>query len=84
MEIKELSFMENLSEEGQDTSAMDNVVGGHGYGHGYGFHGYFPHPYFVKVPDFGKGKGVTKPESAGFFATTAAFAGQGGATFPGR
>ncbi len=67
MEIKELSFLENLSDNGKKTSAMDSVIGGHRYGHSYGydFHGYFSHPIFDKLKDFDFGKikiEVIKPE----------------------
>ena len=49
MEIKELSFMENLSDNDKETSAKDSVTGGHSYG--YDLHGYFSHPLLDKLKD---------------------------------
>lgn len=59
MEIRELSVMENLSDNGKEASTMDSVVGGHGYGYGYGYgHDYFS-KYFNK---FGVEIEIIKPE----------------------
>ena len=56
MEIKELSFMENLSDNGKEIYAKDTVVGGHSYGYSYDFHSYFSHPLLDKLKNFDFGK----------------------------
>ncbi len=69
MEIKELSFLENLSGNDNKTSVMDSVIGGHSYHYShsycYDFNSYFSHPLLDKLKDFDLGKitiKVTKPE----------------------
>lgn len=91
MEIKKLDFMKDLSENGNSensnqASVMDSIIGGHGYGHSYQyvhsyrFHGHFPHPYFVK------GVGVEVPEPKFTIGVDGATAGPpvdgGGTKFP--
>ena len=71
MEIKELSFMENLSDNDKGTSTKDSVVGGHSYhyshsySYSYDFDSYFSHPLLDKLKDFDFGNiviKVTKPK----------------------
>ncbi len=69
MEIKELSFMENLSGNDKETFVRDSVIGGHSYhyshSYSYDFHSYFSHPVFDQLKDFDFGKitiDVIKPE----------------------
>ncbi len=69
MEIKELSFLENLANNGNETSAKDSVIGGHSYdyshSYSYDFDSYFSHPVFDKLKDFDFGNiviKVTKPK----------------------
>ncbi len=69
MEIKELSFMENLSDNDKETSEKDSVIGGHSYGYShsysYDFDSYFSHPVFDQLKDFDFGNitiEVIKPE----------------------
>ena len=67
IEIKELSAIRVLSDDGINPSEMDSVVGGHGYygHHGYhGYHGYYDYIYKY-VQDYVKGffeKEMKKPE----------------------
>ena len=59
MEIKELSFMENLSDNDKKTSTKDSVIGGHSYDYSYSsdYYDYSDHPFFEEIIidfDFGK------------------------------
>lgn len=91
MEIKELSFLDNLSDNGKETSSKDSVIGGHSYDYSYDFDGYFPHPLLDKLKDFDLGNitiEVTEPEpkpemSLGSFSmATAAPSGAGVPGYP--
>ncbi len=65
MEITELNFLENLSGNGNKTSAMDSTIGGHDDNYSYDFDGYFSHPVVDKIIDFDLGEiimEVTQPE----------------------
>ncbi len=58
IEIKELSSIRVLSDDGINPSEMDNVVGGHGYHGHYGHHGYYGYIYnYVQdyIKDYIKG-----------------------------
>ena len=71
MEIKELSFMENLSDNDKQTFVRDSVIGGHSYDYSYSYssdyYGYSDHPFFQEIIiDFDFRKitiEVTKPET---------------------
>lgn len=53
MEIRELNFMENLSDNGKETLVKDSVIGGHGYDYSYSYdlHSYFPYPTVHRLRD---------------------------------
>ncbi len=53
MEIKELSFLENLSGNDNKTSVMNSVIGGYDddYSYIYDFLDYFFHPFFEEEVD---------------------------------
>lgn len=49
MEIKELSFMENLSGNGKEAFARNGLVGGHSYSSSSDYDSYSSHPFFEEI-----------------------------------
>lgn len=79
MEIKELSFLDNLSDNGKKNFAMDSVIGGHDddYSYIYDFLDDFLHPFLEKEIE------VPEPEmDFGFSMTTSAPSRVGVPDFP--